>query len=43
MGRASYHFGTYDSSSDNGDVFENVDFGDVEGTWSHVYFSYNLD
>jgi hypothetical protein len=43
MGRAAYHFSTYDSASDNGDVFENVDFGDVEGTWSHVYFSYNLD
>lgn len=43
MGRAAYHFSTYDANSENGDVSSDVAFGDVEGTWSHVYFSYSLD
>ncbi len=41
MGRAAYHFSTYDAPSGAGDVFEDASFNDVEGVWSHVYFSYS--
>jgi hypothetical protein len=41
FGKGGLHFSTYDSNSENGDVFVNVPYGDIEGRWTYVYFSYH--
>lgn len=41
LGRSGLYFSTYDSKSENGDVFVTLPLGDFEGRWVYVYFSYD--
>jgi hypothetical protein len=40
---ASYLFITTDKPSNNGNVNKQVNFADIEGVWTYMYFSYSAD
>jgi hypothetical protein len=40
LGKGGLHFSTYDTVSENGDLFENIPYDDIEGKWGYIYFSY---
>lgn len=42
MKKGSLHYSTYDLLTDSGDVFENVEFGDIEGQWLYTYYCYSF-
>lgn len=43
QGSDKYLFTSSDEPSNNGNVFSSVNFVDIEGVWTYVYFSYSSD
>jgi hypothetical protein len=43
FGKGGLHFSTYDQNAENGDVFVNIPFNDIEGKWAFVYVSYSAE
>lgn len=43
QGRNYYHFTTCDLKSHNWNIIKNIDFGDIEGVWTYVYYSYSAE
>jgi len=36
-----YHFTTF--TTDNPNLMNNINYGDIEGVWTFIYFSYSLE
>jgi hypothetical protein len=41
LGEAGYTFITMDDKSSNPNIFKAIPYGDIEGVWTYVYFSYS--
>jgi hypothetical protein len=41
LGTDGYYFITMDDKTSNPNVFKSIPYGDIEGVWSYVYFSYS--
>jgi hypothetical protein len=43
QGASAYFFATYDFVTANNNVFQEAKFGDIEGVWTFMYFSYSSE
>ena len=41
QGQGSYTFITNDYKSNNWNLNKNIEYGDIEGVWTYIYFSYS--
>jgi len=42
LGADGYYFITMDDKSKNPNVYKSVPYGDIEGVWTYIYFSYGV-
>lgn len=43
QGQGYYHFTTCDGEKNLVNLVSNVNYGDIEGVWTYVYYSYSRD
>ena len=41
LGQSGYFFSTHDDPSKNPNIYKSVPYGDIEGVWTYIYFSYS--
>jgi hypothetical protein len=41
LGQGGYYFSSHDDKSKNPNVYKPIEYGDIEGVWTYLYFSYS--